>query len=104
MDKNNAAKLSYDSIRRMYKNYLESTETCKSPNTINTQAGDTFYLWNNISKDVFWDTVFSEQFEQIARTLLREALSDNSTGNIEKLIPGYVAHLKSFRKYILNLT
>lgn len=44
-------KMSRDSVRKMYKAYLQSQELGK--NTVQTVSGDTFYLWNNVGADEF---------------------------------------------------
>lgn len=98
MDIEYAKTLSYESIRKLYKSHLESLELGK--NTVGTVTGDTFYLWNNAEKDVFWNTVTSDDFENTARQTLLEALTKNSSGNVPKLIDGYVSNLRRFREFI----
>ncbi|MBQ1733995.1 MAG: hypothetical protein II038_03845 [Lachnospiraceae bacterium] len=98
MDIEYAKTLSYESIRKLYKSHLESLELGK--NTVGTVTGDTFYLWNNAGKDVFWNTVTSDDFENTARQTLLEALTKNSSGNVPKLIDGYVSNLRRFREFI----
>lgn len=100
MDIFKAKKLSYESMRKLYKSYLQSQELGK--NTIGTVTGDTFYLWNNGGKDLFWDTVTSENFEEEARKQLYTALSKNSRGNVDALINGYLSNLRRFRNYIFS--
>ena len=93
-----AKSLPYEKIRGLYKSHLQSLGLGR--NTVGTFAGDTFYLWNNASKEVFWDTVTAADFEDTARTALRKALSQNSTGNVDKLINGYVSNLRRFRDFM----
>lgn len=101
MDISSLRKLSYDRLRRMYKTHLESQELGR--NTVQTMSGDTFYLWNNASPEVFWDAVTSEDFETVAKEALFEALSRNSSGNVSSLVNGYLATLRKFRTYIYSL-
>lgn len=48
MDIEYAKGLTYSSIRKQYKSYLQSLELGR--NTVGTVTGDTFYLWNNVSQ------------------------------------------------------
>ena len=100
LDINYAKGLKYEAIRGLYKTHLQSCELGR--NTIGTVLGDTFYLWNNAGKDVFWNTVESASFEEDAREALQNALRQNSTGNVDKLLNGYVANLRKFRAFILE--
>ena len=100
MDIEYAKSLSYEAIRALYKTYLQSQELGR--NTVGTITGDTFYLWNNGSKDLFWATVTAEDFDAAARTALTEALTKNSSGNVDKLINGYVSVLRRFRSFVLG--
>ena len=95
-----AKSLTYGAMRKLYKTHLQSLELGR--NTIGTVTGDTFYLWNNGGKDLFWDTVTAEDFESAARSALSSALSQNSSGNADKLINGYVSNLRRFRAFILS--
>ena len=99
MDIEYAKSLSYGAIRKLYKSHLQSLELGR--NTVGTVTGDTFYLWNNGGKDLFWNTVTAEDFESSAREALTYALTKNSTGNVDKLINGYVSNLKRFRTFIM---
>lgn len=92
--------MSYESLRRMYKNYLEGQEL--SRNTVQTMSGDTFYLWNNVGQEAFWSAVTSDDFETDAREALLEALTENSTGNVSSLVNSYLATLRKFRNYIYS--
>lgn len=83
MDIEYAKSLSYEDMRKLYKAHLQSQELGR--NTIGTVAGDTFYLWNNGGKELFWDTVMAVDFETAARSALTDALTKNSTGNVDKL-------------------
>lgn len=98
MDIEYAKSLSYEDMRKLYKAHLQSQELGR--NTIGTVAGDTFYLWNNGGKELFWDTVMAVDFETAARSALTDALTKNSTGNVDKLVNGYVSNLRRFRAFI----
>lgn len=100
MDIEQARKLSYDSIREIYKAYLQSKELGR--NTVATVLGDTLYLWNNAGKSVFWDTVASDDFETVAHQNLLNCLRANSSGDISSLVNGYVSNLRRFRSFILS--
>ena len=84
----------------MYKSYLEGQEL--SRNTVQTMSGDTFYLWNNGSPEIFWSAVSSDNFENDAREALLEALTENSTGNVSSLVNSYLATLRKFHTYIYS--
>ena len=49
LDIESAKQLSYENMRRIYKAHLQGQGLGR--NTVNTVAGDTFYLWNNVSHD-----------------------------------------------------
>ena len=100
MDIEGAKKLSYENMRKMYKEYLQSQELGK--NTVGTITGDTFYLWNNGGKDLFWDTITADDFETAARENLRVSLEKNSKGKVDNLLNGYVSHLRRFKNYVYS--
>ena len=95
-----AKSLSLKTIQKRYKNHLQSLEISK--NTVDTYSVDTFYLWNNGGKDLFWDTVLADDFEATASNALTEVLTKNSSGNVEKLINGYVSRLRDFRDFLID--
>ena len=100
MDIEIAKQLSYDNIRKMYKSYLLSQGLGR--NTVQTVAGDTFYLWNNVGHDEFWRVVASDDFENVGREALLNALSANSSGNVASLVNGYLSSLRRFRNYVYS--
>ena len=100
MDIDSAKALSYKAIRKIYRTYLHSLEL--GQNTINTASVDTFYLWKNAGKDLLWKVVFSKDFETDAQNALLNILLQNSSGNIEKLLHGYLSHLRRFRSFIFE--
>ena len=60
-----------DEVRKIYKEYLISQKFAQS--TINISS-DAFYLWNNGSKELFWDTVLDFDFDQNAKETLLQCL------------------------------
>lgn len=98
MDLDYAKSLSYTSIRKLFKSHLQSLELGK--NTVNTVTGDSFYLWNNESKSVFWDVVLAEDFEKTAREVLLKSLTAHSSGNAPALLNGYVSSLRRFKSFV----
>lgn len=98
MDINKMKALPYDELRALYKNFLHSQNI--STATINTAYVDTFYLWRKGSKDLFWNAVNANDFETEAKNALIKALSENSTGNVNSLVSGYLSHLRRFRLFL----
>ena len=86
-----------DEVRKLYKEYLISQKFAQS--TINISS-DAFYLWNNGSKELFWDTVLDFDFDQNAKETLLQCLRENSSGDADKLIHGYMSHLRRFRRFL----
>lgn len=107
MDINKMKALSFEGLRALYKVFLHSQDYAKT--TINTSYSDSFYLWKKGSKDLFWNVVSSSDFEIVAKEALLKALSENSTGNVNSLVSGYLSHLRRFRLFLssdgtVNLT
>lgn len=96
MDRNAMRELSYDELRSLYLSYLEKQNY--KPNTVRTAYTDTFYLWRKNSHDTFWEAV--ESNDQKAQELLLKALQENTTGNAEKLVIGYVSQIRRFRLFL----
>ena len=96
-----AKSLSYGKIRSLYKSYLIGKNLVS--NTVGTIMGDTFYLWNKEGKDVFWDTLSAEDFEITARSALHNSLTKYSSGNVDKLLNGYISNLRRFKTFINSL-
>lgn len=92
--------LSYDELRALYREFLHSQSISKL--TINTSYVDTFYLWRKGSKDLFWNTVTSADFENDAKEALIKALTENSTGNVNSLVNSYLSHLRRFRLFLAS--
>lgn len=89
--------LSLDELRTVYKEHLATLNISKL--TQNTAAVDAFYLWRHENKQLFWDIVLNNDFEETARKHLSETLNQKSTGNVSALISGYYSHLKRFRQF-----
>ena len=90
--------LSYDELRSLYRKFLHNQSISKA--TINTSYSDSFYLWNKRSRDLFWTVVTSTDFESMAKEALLKALSENSSGNVNSLVSGYMSHLRRFRLFL----
>ena len=84
----------------MYKTYLHGQGLGR--NTVNSDGGYTFYLWNNVGHDEFWRVVTSDDFDNVAKEALYNALSKNSKGNFEVLLSSYISALRRFRNYVYS--
>jgi len=94
------ANRSLDDIRAAYKKYLNGQNL--SRNTIMTSSTDAFYIWRKQGVDSFWNIVFSDSFETIGKETLFELLRQQSSGNAESNVNGYMAHLRRFRRFLLS--
>lgn len=92
--------LSIQELQGMFKKHLRKQGLAKT--TIQTFSSDSFYLWNNASKEKFWEVVTSTDFDTIAKEEVYKALSTNSTGNADDLLSEYVYVLRRFKDFILN--
>lgn len=90
--------LSYNELRSLYRNFLKTQKIIDS--TINTAYSDTFYLWRNENKELFWNTVTDTDFENVARITILKTLSEHSSGNIKALVNPYLSHLRRFRLFL----
>lgn len=93
-----AKTVSYNDLRTAYREYLLSCDLSK--NTVQTAYNDSFYLWNKSGEDTFWAAIESPEFEQIGKEALLDALRKNTTGDPQKLVNGYMSHLRRFRKFL----
>lgn len=100
MDVNDLKELLYEELRALYRKFLHSQNI--SELTINTAYSDTFYLWRNGGKNLFWDVVIDTDFENSAREALIKALSENSTGNAKSLATSYLSYLRRFRLFLAS--
>lgn len=99
MDIELAKQISLDKVKGDYRAYLRVENY--SANTINTSCTEAFYLWRKCGSDAFWTVVFSNDFEDVARAELFEALKQNSKGKPHTQANGYLFHLRKFRRYFL---
>lgn len=100
LDLKTAQSLSYEELRKAYREYLQKTSLSK--NAIQTAYSDTFYLWRNGSPEQFWSIVVAEDFDNVAKEALYTALKQNSSGNVNALVNGYVSHLRRFRGFLFS--
>lgn len=100
MERNDLRKISYDDLRLLYKGFLNDQDITNL--TKNTVYSDTFYLWRNGSKDLFWDTVTSVDFETVAKNILFKVLTKNSSGDVNTNINSYLSHLRRFRLFLYS--
>ena len=73
MDVSVAMNMTHDEIKSKYKEYLKLQALSK--NTVQTASNDTFYLWKNESKELFWEKILSPDFETVYRAAMVESLS-----------------------------
>ena len=98
MDINALKKMSYEEVRHLYMPFLQSQGV--GPNTIKTAYVDSFYLWRKGDHDLFWKAVESNDAD--AKAMLLDALRKNTTGDAEKLVSGYLSHLRRFRLFLAS--
>jgi hypothetical protein len=91
-------KRSLDDIRAAYKKYLNGQNLSK--NTMITSLTDAFYVWRKKGADSFWNIVFSNSFETLGQEMLLDLLHQQSSGNAESNVNGYMAHLRRFRRFL----
>ena len=92
--------LSYEELRIRWKNYVATLDVNES--TKNTMCTDALYLFRRNNKDLFWQVVLAENFEESAKINIINTLQRNSKGDILSLVNGYYWHLKNFREYVFN--
>jgi len=91
-----------DEIRAAYKKYLN--EQNLSQNTVMTSSTDAFYLWRKKGPETFWKIIFSDNFETLGKATLLDLLRQQSSGNAEANMNGYMAHLRRLRRFIQSTT
>ena len=89
---------SLEDVKAAYKKYLNGQDL--SRNTIMTSSTDAFYIWRKQGADLFWNVVFSNSFEALGKKTLFELLHQHSNGNAQSNVNGYMAHLRSFRRFL----
>lgn len=93
-------KLSFEKTKELYKTHL--LQLGVGHNTLQTTLSDTFYLWKNTSKELFWQVVLSNDYDEQARCELYKVLNEHSTGQVDNLVGGYVNVLKKFRIFAIE--
>ena len=96
----NIKELSLDEIRELYRNYLRVQGYKR--HTVMTSSSEAFYLWLHGSEEIFWMTVLSDDFENLARETLLKYLRQDSKGDPLGLVNGYLFHLRKFRAFALE--
>ena len=98
MDVNALKQMSYEEVRRLYLPFLQSQGV--GSNTIKTAYVDSFYLWRKGDHDLFWKAVESSDVD--AKAMLLDVLRNNTTGDPEKLVSGYLSHIRRFRLFLAS--
>ena len=98
MDINVLKQMTYEEVRSLYKSFLKCQSIAAS--TISTAYTDSFYLWRNGNHDIFWKAV--ESSDSDAKSMLLEVLRENTSGNSEKLVSGYMSHIRRFRLFLTS--
>jgi len=90
--------MSYEDVRQRYLQFLKAQDY--APNTVNTTYADSFYLWRKAGRELFWKAVESSDAE--AKEILLDILEKNSAGSADKLVNGYLSHLRRFRLFLAS--
>ncbi len=98
MEINTLKQMPYEEVRRLYMPFLQSQGV--GPNTIKTAYVDSFYLWRKGDHDLFWKAVESSDAD--AKAMLLDALRKNTSGDPEKLVSGYLSHIRRFRLFLAS--
>ena len=98
MDINALKQMTYEEVRHLYMPFLQSQGV--GPNTIKTAYVDSFYLWRRGDHDLFWKAVESSDAD--TKAMLLDALRKNTTGDPEKLVSGYLSHIRRFRLFLAS--
>ncbi len=98
MDAEIAKTLEIGELKGEYRKYLRQLGL--GENTVSTSSNDTFYLWKNVSKEVFWEKILSDNFDVEYKAAMIDALRANSKGNPESLVSGYMSHARKFRAFL----
>ena len=88
--------MTYEEVRQLYMPFLQNQPV--GQNTIKTAYTDSFYLWRKGGHDLFWKAVEGSDAE--ARAVILDVLRRNTTGNPEKLVSGYLSHIRRFRLFL----
>ena len=98
MDINAMKQMTYEEVRHLYMPFLQSQGI--GSNTIKTAYVDSFYLWRKGGHDLFWKAVESSDTD--AKAMLLDVLQKNTTGDPEKLVNGYLSHIRRFRLFLAS--
>ena len=98
MDINILKQMPYEEVRSLYRSFLKCQNISES--TMSTAFTDSFYLWRNGNHDIFWKAV--ESSDSDAKSMLLEVLRANTSGNSEKLVSGYMSHIRRFRLFLAS--
>ena len=98
MDINTLKQMNYEEVRHLYMPFLQSQGI--GPNTIKTAYVDSFYLWRKGDHDLFWQAV--EGSDADAKAMLLDVLRKNTSGDPEKLVNGYLSHIRRFRLFLAS--
>ena len=98
MDVNALKQMSYEEVRAIYMPFLQSQGV--GPNTVKTAYVDSFYLWKKGGHDLFWKAIESSDAD--AKAMLLDVLRKNTTGDPEKLVSGYLSHIRRFRLFLAS--
>ena len=85
-------------IRAAYKVYLIKQGLSKL--SIQTAASDSFNIWNKRGQEIFWEIVYSDDFDTQGRKILRETLREFTRSKSEINIGSYMSHLRRFRRFL----
>lgn len=93
-----AKTMSINDLRAEYRIFLQQQGLSK--NSIMTSSNDAFYLWKNVSKEVFWEKILADDFEKEYRAAMLDALAANSKGNPDALVSNYISHARKFKSFL----
>ena len=96
MDISELKRMTYEELRAQYLLFLKQQNI--GLYTIRTSYTDSFYLWRKGGQELFWKAVDNNDVE--ARKLLLAVLKENSSGDADKLVSGYLSHLRRFRTFL----
>ena len=98
MDINILKQMSYEEVRSLYRSFLKFQNISES--TMSTAYTDSFYLWRKGDHDLFWQAV--EGSDADAKAMLLDVLRKNTSGDPEKLVNGYLSHIRRFRLFLAS--
>jgi len=100
MEQDAIRKLGIKKIKSEYKKYLYSNNIERQ--TVDTRMTDSFYILKNGNEELFWNIVFSNNFENEARAALLEILRKKSKSNPATAVNSYLSHLRTFRNFAIS--